>query len=103
MNDVEDILQSPQPEKQSSTTPRNIPSGVSDDATAEDTELPSPASVLSQGLSKHVIADQSKRVLWPNILSRLREAFSLDPQDVPEERDMVAMQAVCLLGISFRK
>ncbi|KAJ5969795.1 hypothetical protein N7501_006043 [Penicillium viridicatum] len=53
----------------------------------------SPASVLSQRLAEHVVAGQSKRVPWPNILSRLREAFSLDRDAVPEERDMVAMQA----------
>ncbi|KAJ6113445.1 transcriptional regulator family: Fungal Specific TF [Penicillium sp. IBT 18751x] len=53
----------------------------------------SPSSVLSQGLAKHVIADHSKKVPWPDILSRLREAFSLDPQAASEERDMVAMQA----------
>ncbi|KAJ5690416.1 hypothetical protein N7462_004808 [Penicillium macrosclerotiorum] len=59
----------------------------------ENHELLSPASALSQGLAKHVIADNSKRVPWPNILSRLREAFSLGPQTASEERDMVAMQA----------
>ncbi|KGO68070.1 Transcription factor, fungi [Penicillium italicum] len=53
----------------------------------------SPASVLSQRLAEHVVAGQSKRVPWPNILSRLREAFSLNPDTAPEERDMVAMQA----------
>ncbi|KAF7563990.1 hypothetical protein G7046_g126 [Stylonectria norvegica] len=36
---------------------------------------------------------QTERVLWPSFLSRLREAFSLDSQTAPEERDMVAMQA----------
>ncbi|PYI21323.1 hypothetical protein BO99DRAFT_74476 [Aspergillus violaceofuscus CBS 115571] len=64
-----------------------------DHAAVENSELLSPASVLSQGLSTHVIADQSKRVLWPNFLSRLREAFSLGPHHAPEEREMVAMQA----------
>jgi hypothetical protein len=73
---------------------RNSPI-FSDHAAVESSELPSPASVLSHGLSKHVIVDRSKRVLWPNILSRLREAFSLDPQHAPEEQEMVAMQAVC--------
>ncbi|KAJ5807453.1 hypothetical protein N7447_010909 [Penicillium robsamsonii] len=53
----------------------------------------SPASVLSQRLAEHVVAGQSKRAPWPNILSRLREAFSLDPNTGPEEKDMVAMQA----------
>ncbi|KAJ5269810.1 hypothetical protein N7505_005568 [Penicillium chrysogenum] len=53
----------------------------------------SPASVLSQRLAEHVVAGQSKRTPWPNILSRLREAFSLDPDAAPEERDMVSMQA----------
>ncbi|KGO43963.1 Transcription factor, fungi [Penicillium expansum] len=53
----------------------------------------SPASVLSQRLAEHVVAGQSKRVPWPNILSRLREAFSLDPDAAPEERDMGIMQA----------
>ncbi|OQE27065.1 hypothetical protein PENFLA_c006G05819 [Penicillium flavigenum] len=53
----------------------------------------SPASVLSQRLAEHVVAGQSKRTQWPNILSRLREAFSLDPDAAPEERDMVSMQA----------
>ncbi|PYI30682.1 hypothetical protein BP00DRAFT_197147 [Aspergillus indologenus CBS 114.80] len=64
-----------------------------DHEAADNSELLSPASVLSQGLSTHVIADQSKRVLWPNFLSRLREAFSLDPHHAPEEREMAAMQA----------
>lgn len=76
------------------TATSDTANGVSDRVVVGDSELPSPASVLSQGLSQHVIADQSKRVLWPNILSRLREAFSLEPHPVPEERDMVAMQAV---------
>ncbi|KAF3385391.1 hypothetical protein F1880_002743 [Penicillium rolfsii] len=64
-----------------------------DNIPTESHELLSPESALSQGLVKHVVADNSKRVQWPNILSRLREAFSLDPQAAPEERDMVAMQA----------
>ena len=61
-----------------------------------NSELQSPVSVLSHGLSKHVIADQSKRIPWPNILSRLRQAFYLDPQHVPGEQEMVAMQAVIM-------
>jgi hypothetical protein len=65
-----------------------------DNIPAENHELLSPESALSQGLIKHVVADNSKRVQWPNILSRLREAFSLDPQAASEEREMVAMQAV---------
>lgn len=65
-----------------------------DNICAESQELLSPESALSQGLVKHVVADNSQRVQWPNILSRLREAFSLEPQAAPEERDMVAMQAV---------
>jgi hypothetical protein len=65
-----------------------------DNISAESQELLSPESALSQGLVKHVVADNSKRVQWPNILSRLREAFSLEPQAAPEEHDMVAMQAV---------
>ncbi|RTE84184.1 hypothetical protein BHE90_001326 [Fusarium euwallaceae] len=36
---------------------------------------------------------QTERVLWPNFLSRLREAFSLDAMSGPEEQDMAAMQA----------
>ncbi|KAJ5370973.1 uncharacterized protein N7496_007065 [Penicillium cataractarum] len=64
-----------------------------DNISTESHELLSPESALSQGLVKHVVVDNSKRVQWPNILSRLREAFSLDPQAAPEERDMVAMQA----------
>ncbi|RSL50762.1 hypothetical protein CEP53_008693 [Fusarium sp. AF-6] len=31
---------------------------------------------------------QTERVLWPNFLSRLREAFSLDAMSSPEEQDM---------------
>ena len=73
-----------------------------DNIPAETHELLSPESALSQGLIKHVVADNSKRVQWPNILSRLREAFSLDPQPAPEERDMVAMQAVRTLLPSSR-
>jgi hypothetical protein len=72
-----------------------------DNIPAESHELLSPESALSRGLIKHVVADNSKRVQWPNILSRLREAFSLDPQAAPEERDMVAMQAVRTLCPSF--
>lgn len=67
----------------------------------ESHELLSPDSALSQGLAKHVIADQSRKVPWPNILSRLREAFSLAPQAAPEERDMVAMQAVSELDLGL--
>ncbi|KAJ5141774.1 uncharacterized protein N7443_006490 [Penicillium atrosanguineum] len=75
-------------------TPDNIGDTPRDDAPVDNQgEILSPSSALSQGLAKHVIADHSKRVPWPNILSRLREAFSLDPQAAPEERDMVAMQA----------
>ncbi|RSL48867.1 hypothetical protein CEP54_012693 [Fusarium duplospermum] len=36
---------------------------------------------------------QTERVLWPNFLSRLREAFSLDAMSGPEEQDMAVMQA----------
>lgn len=79
-------------------TPTDIEDTPRDDAPVDNrVEMLSPSSALSQGLAKHVIADHSKRVPWPNILSRLREAFSLDPQAAPEERDMVAMQAVRLL------
>ncbi|CAG8902970.1 unnamed protein product [Penicillium egyptiacum] len=53
----------------------------------------SPASAFSQRLAEHVVAGQSKRTPWPNILSRLRDAFSLDPDTAPEGRDMVGMQA----------
>ncbi|KAJ5980648.1 hypothetical protein N7481_007946 [Penicillium waksmanii] len=80
------------PKQSPPQAPKTSPT-LSDRGVVENSGLPSPASVLSHGLSKHVIADQSKRVLWPNILSRLREAFSLDPQRAPEEREMVAMQA----------
>lgn len=77
-------------------TPGTVGVTSRDDASVNNhSGLLSPSSALSQGLAKHVIADHSKRVPWPNILSRLREAFSLDPQAASEERDMVAMQAVC--------
>ncbi|KAJ5757805.1 uncharacterized protein N7511_006499 [Penicillium nucicola] len=56
-------------------------------------DLLSPSSVLSQRLADQVIACQSKRAPWPNILSRLREAFSLDGHAIPEEKDMIAMHA----------
>ncbi|KAJ5832765.1 fungal-specific transcription factor domain-containing protein [Penicillium riverlandense] len=59
----------------------------------ESPEVFSPASALSQKLSKHVIVDQTTRLPWPNIFCRLREAFSLNPHTTPEEQDMVAMQA----------
>jgi hypothetical protein len=57
-------------------------------------DLLSPSMVLSQRLAEHVVTGQSKRVPWPNILSRLREAFSLDAHAAPEEKEMLAMQAV---------
>ncbi|KAJ5098287.1 hypothetical protein N7532_005288 [Penicillium argentinense] len=84
----------PLPDQQQSPTPPNQAENASSgNVAAESHEVLSPASVISHRLSKHVIADQSKRIFWPSILSRLREAFSLDPQPAPEERDMVAMQA----------
>jgi hypothetical protein len=98
-------LSIPPAESYSSTTPGNIPgSGLSatinhrvpnprDDLINHDGLL-SPASVLSQRLAEHVVAGQSKKTPWPNILSGLREAFSLDPNTAHEERNMVAMQAV---------
>ncbi|CDM29255.1 Zn(2)-C6 fungal-type DNA-binding domain [Penicillium roqueforti FM164] len=73
------------------TSTRNRAQLLQDDIS--HTDPLSPASVLSQKLAEHVVAGQSKRAPWPNILSRLREAFSLDPDAAPEERDMVAMQA----------
>jgi hypothetical protein len=63
-------------------------------------DLLSPSTVLSQRLAEHVVTGQSKRVPWPNILSRLREAFSLDAHAAPEEKEMVAMQAVSELLLS---
>ncbi|RKL14513.1 hypothetical protein BFJ68_g6476 [Fusarium oxysporum] len=38
-------------------------------------------------------ADQTEGILWPRFLTRLREAFSLDPISGPEEQDMVNLQA----------
>lgn len=61
----------------------------------------SPASEVSQGLSKHVIANQ-KEVVWPDILKRLRQAFSLDPQVVTGEEDIVALQAVSKVRIQAK-
>ncbi|KAH6898237.1 fungal-specific transcription factor domain-containing protein [Thelonectria olida] len=67
------------------------------------TETPSSPQATNQRASVHVGASpeeniaidshQTERILWPRFLSRLREAFSLDPQTAPEEQDMVAMQA----------
>lgn len=54
----------------------------------------SPSSALSQGLAEHVVSGQSKKVPWPNILCRLREAFSLNMSPSPGEKDIAAMQAV---------
>jgi hypothetical protein len=76
----------------SATTSNRIPNPRDDPINHDD--LLSPASVLSQRLTEHALTGQSKRAPWPNILSRLREAFSLDPKAAHEERDMVAMQAV---------
>ncbi|EMT67326.1 Putative transcriptional regulatory protein C3C7.04 [Fusarium odoratissimum] len=36
---------------------------------------------------------QTEGILWPRFLTRLREAFSLDPISGPEEQDMVNLQA----------
>ncbi|KAF4340688.1 transcriptional regulatory [Fusarium beomiforme] len=36
---------------------------------------------------------QTESILWPRFLTRLREAFSLDPIAGPEEQDMVNLQA----------
>ncbi|KAF5638123.1 transcriptional regulatory [Fusarium sp. NRRL 52700] len=36
---------------------------------------------------------QTESILWPRFLTRLREAFSLDPISGPEEQDMVNLQA----------
>ncbi|KAJ5246353.1 hypothetical protein N7468_001336 [Penicillium chermesinum] len=62
-------------------------------APSQNHELFSPASEVSQGLSRHVVADQTKKVLWPAFLSRLREAFSLDTQAAIGGHDMAALQA----------
>lgn len=60
-------------------------------------DLLSPTSVLSQRLAEHVVAGESKKASWPNILARLRDAFSLDGVPSSEERDIVAMQNVSYL------
>ncbi|CAI7611861.1 unnamed protein product [Penicillium glandicola] len=88
---VQDTTSSDLSESGIATAPSNNQAQLQDDVNNRDPL--SPASVLSQRLAEHVVAGQSRRVPWPSILSRLREAFSLDPDAAPEERDMVAMQA----------
>ncbi|KAG9498025.1 hypothetical protein J7337_010906 [Fusarium musae] len=39
------------------------------------------------------LTDQTESILWPRFLTRLREAFSLDPISGPEEQDMANLQA----------
>ncbi|OQD93847.1 hypothetical protein PENSOL_c029G00500 [Penicillium solitum] len=82
-----DLIEPSVPTTSSTSQPQLLQDNVNHNDTL------SPASVLSQRLAEHVVAGQSKRVPWPNILSRLREAFSLDRDAAPAEMDMVAMQA----------
>jgi hypothetical protein len=44
---------------------------------------------------KGVLTDNtvSERLVWPGFLSRLRDAFSLDPRPAPEEQEVISMQA----------
>ncbi|KAK9860309.1 hypothetical protein MYU51_010791 [Penicillium brevicompactum] len=66
---------------------------ISAEGSLDPHDLLSPASALSQGLAEHVVSGQSKKVPWPNILCRLREAFSLDLSPSTGERDIAALQA----------
>ncbi|KAB8263594.1 fungal-specific transcription factor domain-containing protein [Aspergillus pseudonomiae] len=54
---------------------------------------PAPAPVLSPRLASNVLAGEAAGGSWPNVLSRLREAFCLDPQGGPEEQRMAVGQA----------
>ncbi|KAB8224562.1 fungal-specific transcription factor domain-containing protein [Aspergillus novoparasiticus] len=54
--------------------------------------LPS-APVLSPRLASNVLAGEAAGGSWPKVLSRLREAFCLDPQGGPEEQRMAVGQA----------
>lgn len=67
---------------------------ISTEGSLDPHDLLSPASALSQGLAEHVVSGQSKKVPWPNILCRLREAFSLDLSPSTGEKDIAALQAV---------
>ncbi|KAF9891122.1 hypothetical protein FE257_005058 [Aspergillus nanangensis] len=53
----------------------------------------SPAPVLSRRLARHVFSGEAARPSC-RVLSRLREAFSLDPQEGSEEQRMAVAQAI---------
>ncbi|KAG4281766.1 hypothetical protein FPRO06_10670 [Fusarium proliferatum] len=64
---------------------------------AEDAVIPAVAASSQAGATPRenisIESHQTESILWPRFLTRLREAFSLDPISGPEEQDMVNLQA----------
>ncbi|KAG4253759.1 hypothetical protein FPRO03_07719 [Fusarium proliferatum] len=64
---------------------------------AEDATITAIAAPSQTGATPQenisIESHQTESILWPRFLTRLREAFSLDPISGPEEQDMVNLQA----------
>ncbi|KAF5564669.1 transcriptional regulatory [Fusarium napiforme] len=64
---------------------------------AEDVTITAIAASSQTGATPQenisIESHQTESILWPRFLTRLREAFSLDPISGPEEQDMVNLQA----------
>ncbi|KAJ4259545.1 hypothetical protein NW762_007474 [Fusarium torreyae] len=56
---------------------------------------PAPPSQSTTTPQDNITIDshQTESILWPRFLTKLREAFSLDPISGPEEQEMVSLQA----------
>ncbi|KAF4436310.1 hypothetical protein F53441_13291 [Fusarium austroafricanum] len=68
---------------------------VAEDATAAASSQTAPTPQENISIDSH----QTESILWPRFLTRLREAFSLEPISGPEAQDMVNLQAARLKRI----
>ncbi|KAE8322651.1 fungal-specific transcription factor domain-containing protein [Aspergillus sergii] len=73
-------------------TPTNTAKVTAQSREHNHRSLPS-APVLSPRLASNVLAGEAAGGSWPKVLSRLREAFCLDPQGGPEEQRIAVGQA----------
>ncbi|KAF4951206.1 hypothetical protein FGADI_7611 [Fusarium gaditjirri] len=73
-----------------------MPAGV---ATITSVAAPSQTGATPQE-NISIESHQTESILWPRFLTRLREAFSLDPISGPEEQDMANLQAVSIASHS---
>ncbi|KAE8367597.1 fungal-specific transcription factor domain-containing protein [Aspergillus caelatus] len=73
-------------------TPTNTGKTTAQGASYTHRSLPT-APVLSPRLASNVLAGEAVGGSWPKVLSRLREAFCLDPQGGLEEQRMAVGQA----------